>query len=55
MVAACASIVKMREWSVEHLVLRSPKGDVLEIKSTSLFVVAELLHKSTSVQTKLAI
>ena len=33
------------EWSVEHLVLRSPKGDVLEIKSTSLFVVAELLHK----------
>ena len=43
------------DWSVEHLVLRSPKGDVLEIKSTSLFVVAELLHKSTSVQTKLAI
>ena len=33
------------EWAVEHLVLRSPKGDVLEIKSTSLFVVAELLHK----------
>ena len=33
------------EWSVEHLVLRSPQGDVLEIKSTSLFVVAELLHK----------
>ena len=33
------------DWSVEHLVLRSPKGDVLEIKSTSLFVVAELLHK----------
>ena len=35
------------EWAVEHLVLRSPQGDVLEIKSTSLFVVAELLHKST--------
>ena len=33
------------EWSVEHLVLSTPKGDVLEIKSTSLFVVAELLHK----------
>ena len=33
------------EWAVEHLVLRSPKSDVLEIKSTSLIVVAELLHK----------
>lgn len=33
------------EWAVEHLALRTPKGDVLEIKSTSLFVVAELLHK----------
>ena len=33
------------EWSVEHLVLRSPKDEVIEIKSTSLFVVAELLRK----------
>ena len=35
----------MEEWSVEHLVLKSPKDEVIEIKSTSLFVVAELLRK----------
>ena len=35
------------DWVIKFkkMVLRSPQGDVLEIKSTSLFVVAELLHK----------
>ena len=32
-------------WEVDSLVLKSPEGERLEIKSTSMFVVAELLHK----------
>ena len=32
-------------WSVDQLILKSPDGNTLEIKSSSLFVVAELLHK----------
>ena len=32
-------------WQVQQLILQSPSGDVLEIKSTSLSVVAMLLEK----------
>lgn len=32
-------------WQVETLVLKSPDGERIELKSNSLFVVAELLHK----------
>lgn len=32
-------------WKVQNLSLKSPNGDILEIRSTSLFVVAELLTK----------
>ena len=32
-------------WEVERLLLKSPEGQTLEIKSSSLFVVADLLHK----------
>ena len=32
-------------WQVEMLVLKSPDGEQIELKSNSLFVVAELLHK----------
>ena len=32
-------------WQVETLILKSPDGEQIEIKSNSLFVVAELLHK----------
>ena len=34
-----------KEWQVHQLILQSPSGDVLEIKSTSLSVVAMLLEK----------
>ena len=34
-----------KEWQVQQLILQSPSGDVLEIKSTSLPVVAMLLEK----------
>ena len=37
--------VKPLTWEVDSLVLKSPQGERLEIKSTSMFVVAELLHK----------
>ena len=33
------------EWQVQQLILQSPSGDVLELKSTSLSVVAMLLEK----------
>ena len=33
------------EWQVQQLILQSPSGDVLEIKRTSLSVVAMLLEK----------
>lgn len=33
------------KWSVERLLLKSPSGDTIEIKSTNMLVVAELLHK----------
>lgn len=33
------------KWSVETLVLKAPTGDTLEIKSSNMFVVAELMHK----------
>ncbi|WP_165157727.1 hypothetical protein [Parabacteroides sp. ZJ-118] len=36
---------KALAWEVASLVLKSPQGERLEIRSTSLFVVAELLHK----------
>lgn len=36
---------KPTTWQVEKLVLKSPDGEQIEIKSNSLFVVAELLHK----------
>lgn len=36
---------KAMTWEVDSLVLKSPEGERLEIKSSSLFVVAELLHK----------
>ena len=32
-------------WEVERLLLKSPEGQTLEIKSSSLFVVADLLQK----------
>lgn len=32
-------------WQVTNLVLQSPCGDLIEIKSSNLFVVAELLRK----------
>ena len=32
-------------WQVESLVLKTPDGEQIELKSNSLFVVAELLHK----------
>lgn len=34
-----------KEWQVHQLILQSPSGDVLEIKSTSLSSVAMLLEK----------
>ena len=36
---------QQREWRVEQLVLQSPTGETVEIKSTSLSVVAMLLEK----------
>lgn len=33
------------KWSVEALLLKSPGGDTVEIKSSNMMVVAELLHK----------
>lgn len=36
---------KLTTWQVETLVLKSPDGDQIELKSNSLCVVAELLHK----------
>lgn len=33
------------KWSVETLLLKSPSGDTVEIKSSNMMVVAELLHK----------
>ena len=36
---------KPTTWQVETLILKSPDGEHIEIKSNSLFVVAELLHK----------
>ena len=32
-------------WQVSQLVLSSPDGDTIEIKSTNMIVIAELLHK----------
>lgn len=32
-------------WAVESLVLRTPSGDTVEIKSSNIFVVADLLQK----------
>ena len=34
-----------KEWQIEQLILQSPTGDIVEIKSTSLSVVAMLLEK----------
>lgn len=34
-----------KEWQIEQLILQSPAGDIVEIKSTSLSVVAMLLEK----------
>ncbi len=34
-----------KDWQVQQLLLQSPSGDVLEIKSTSMSVVAMLLEK----------
>ena len=34
-----------KDWQVHQLILQSPSGDVLEIKSTSLSAVAMLLEK----------
>ena len=36
---------KPTTWQVETLILKSPDGEQIEIKSNSLFVVAALLHK----------
>lgn len=36
---------KSTTWQVETLILKSPDGEKIELKSNSLFVVAELLHK----------
>ena len=36
---------KPTNWQEETLILKSPDGELIEIKSNSLFVVAELLHK----------
>ena len=36
---------QQKEWQVEQLVLQSPTGETVEIKSTSLSVVAMLLEK----------
>lgn len=35
----------VKKWIVERLELKSPDGDTIEIKSSNLFVVADLLHK----------
>lgn len=32
-------------WQVSHLVLNSPDGDTIEIKSTNMIVIADLLRK----------
>lgn len=32
-------------WQVERLLLKSPAGETVEIRSSSLFIVAELLQK----------
>ena len=37
--------VQTKAWQVERLILQSPTGDIVEIKSTSLSVVAMLLEK----------
>ena len=36
---------KPTTWQVETLVLKSSDGEQIELKSNSMFVVAELLHK----------
>ena len=36
---------QQKEWQVQQLILQSPSGDFLEIKSTGLSVVAMLLEK----------
>lgn len=36
---------KPSTWQVETLILNFPDGEQIELKSNSLFVVAELLHK----------
>lgn len=36
---------KPSTWQVETLILNSPDGEQIELKSNSLSVVAELLHK----------
>lgn len=36
---------KPTTWQVETLILKSPDGEQIELKSNSLLVVAELLHK----------
>ncbi len=36
---------KPATWQVETLILNSPDGEQIELKSNSLFIVAELLHK----------
>lgn len=33
------------KWSVEKVLLKTPMGDTLEIKSNNMLAVAELLHK----------
>lgn len=36
---------KPKTWQVEKLILMSPDGDSIEIKSTNMFVVADMLLK----------
>lgn len=36
---------KSKIWQVEKLILMSPDGDSIEIKSTNMFVVADMLLK----------
>ena len=36
---------KRKTWQVEKLILMSPDGDSIEIKSTNMFVVADMLLK----------
>lgn len=36
---------KLKTWLVETMILKFPDGEKIELKSNSLFVVAELLHK----------